>query len=81
MELYKLNEIEQQMSDDMKWAFHSAEVQQHQGKLVAVYKKRIVGVGTDQDSLVKEAAKQERCFWGDIVVVAIPSTEILEIPH
>ncbi len=45
MERYKLNDMEQQMSGDMQWALTALEVQQHHGKLVAVHKKRVVGVG------------------------------------
>jgi hypothetical protein len=81
MELYKLNEKEQRMSEDMQWALAAPEVQQHQGKWVAVYRKRIVGIGSDRRSVVNQAAAQEHCHWGDIAVVAVPSTEIWEIPH
>ncbi len=56
--LLKLNEIEQRMSDDVDWALTAADVQQHQGKLVAVYKKRMVGVGLDFMALAQQAAQQ-----------------------
>ena len=81
MELYKLNTKEQQMSDDVSWALSAPEVQQHHGKLVAVHKKRVVGVGTDRMALVQEAARQEQCHWTDIAVVVVPSLDVWEIPH
>ena len=81
MDLYKMNDIEQQMSDDLQWALTAPEVQQHHGKLVAVYRKRVVDVGSDRMELAQQAAKQEQCHWGDIAVVAVPSQDICEIPH
>ena len=81
MERLKLNEIEQRMSDDLQWALAAPEVQRHPGKLVAVYKKRVVGVGTDRMALVQQAAQQEQCHWGDIAVVVVPSREVWEVPH
>lgn len=81
MELYKMNELEQQMSDDMDWALTAPEVQQHAGKFVAVYQKRVVGVGLDRMAMVKEAAAKEGCHWGHIAVVVVPSFDPLEIPH
>ena len=81
MDLHKLSAIEQQMSDDLQWALAAPEVQQHHGKFVAVYQKRVVGVGTDRMALVQQAAEQEHCHWGDIAVVVVPSREVWEIPH
>ncbi len=76
MEVLKLNEIEQRMSDDVVWALSAPDVQQHQGKLVAVYKKRVVGVGLDRMALVRQAAQQEQCHWGDIAVVVVSGREV-----
>ena len=81
MELYKLNDIEQRMSDDVQWALTAPEVRQHHGKFVAVYKKRVVAFGADRMALVQQAAEQEQCHWGDIAVVAVPSRDVWEIPH
>jgi hypothetical protein len=81
MELLKLNEIEQRMSDDLEWALTAPEVQQHQGKFVGIYKKRVVGVGTDRMDLVRKAARQEQCHWGDIAVVVVPGQEVWENSH
>lgn len=81
MELSKLNAIERQMAEDVQWALTAPEVQQHHGKLVAVYQKRVVGVGTDRKALVEQAAEREQCHWGDIAVVVVPSRETWEIPH
>jgi hypothetical protein len=78
MEVLKLNEAEQRMSDDLQWALTAPEVQQHHGKLVGVYKKRVVGVGTDRMTLVRNAAQQEQCHWGDIAVVVVPGREVWE---
>jgi hypothetical protein len=76
MEILKLNEVEQQMSDDFDWALTAPEVQQHSGKLVAVYKKRVVGVGLDRMALVQRAAQQEQCHWGDIAIIVVPGREL-----
>jgi hypothetical protein len=81
MESFKLNDLEQQMADDLHWALSAPEVQQHHGQLVAVYKRRVVGVGTDRMALVRQAAQQEQCHWGDIAVVAVPSQDIWEVPQ
>lgn len=81
MELSKLNAIERQMAEDVQWALTAPEVQQHQGKLVAVYQKRVVGVGTDRKALVEQAAEREQCHWGDIAVVVVPSRDTWEVPH
>jgi hypothetical protein len=79
MELYKLNEAEGQMSEDLQWALTAPEVQQHHGKLVAVYKRRVVGVGTDRMALALQAAQEEQCHWGDIAVVAVPSEDVWQV--
>jgi hypothetical protein len=81
MDALKLNEIEQRMSDDLQWALTAPEVQQHPGKLVAVYKKHVVGVGTDRMALVRQVAQHEQCHWGDIAVVVVPSREVWEVPQ
>ena len=81
MERLKLNEIEQRMSDDLQWALTAPEVQQHQGKLVGDYRQRVVGVGTDRMAMVRKAAEQEPCHWGDIAVVVVASPEVWEDPH
>jgi hypothetical protein len=75
MDVLKLNDIEQRMSDDVNWALTAPEVQQHHGQLVAVYQKRVVGVGLDRMALVRQAAQQEQCHWGDIAVVVVPGRE------
>ncbi len=81
MDLYKLNETEQQMSDDLQWALTAPEVQQHRGKLVAVYKRRVVGVGMDRMALAQQAAGEQQCHWGDIAVVAVPSQDVWQVPE
>jgi hypothetical protein len=81
MELYRLNETEQQISDDLQWALTAPEVQQHHGKLVAVYKRRVVGVGTDRMTLAQRAAQEEQCHWGDIAIVTVPSQDVWQVPE
>lgn len=81
MEIYALNAVEQQMADDLQWALTAPEVQQHHGKFVAVYRKRVVAVGTDRHAVAQRAAEQEHCHWGDIAVVVVPSQTDWEIPH
>jgi hypothetical protein len=80
MEPYRLNDIERRMSDDLQWALTAPEVQQHHGQFVAVYKKRVVGVGTDRMALARQAAQREQCHWGDIAVVVVPRQEAWETP-
>lgn len=72
VELHKMNELEQQMAEDFRWAHSSPEVKQHWGMYVAVYKKRIVGVGQDALALRHQAAEKENCHWGHIAIVAVP---------
>jgi len=81
MQQYRLNDIEQRMSDDVQWALTAPEVQQHYGKFVAVHKKHVLAVGTDRMKVAQQAAQAERCHWGDIAVVVVPSQEICEAPH
>lgn len=81
MKPLQLNENEQQLSDDLRWALRAPEVRQHPGKLVAVYKKRVVGVGADRDALVAQAAETAQCRCQDIVVLTVPGTAITETPH
>ncbi len=79
MELYKMSPLEQQMAEDLEWAETAAEVQQHEGMLVAVYRKEVLSVGRDQDTLVAEAAAKAGCPWPDIVIVAVPRWDF-EVP-
>ena len=57
MELLQLNDIEQRMADDLRWALRAPEVRQHPGKFVAIHQKRVVGVGSDRTALVAQAAE------------------------
>jgi Family of unknown function (DUF5678) len=81
MESLQLNELEQQMADDLHWASRAAEVRQHAGKLVAIHKKRVVGVGSDRDALVAQAAEKAKCGWHEIVVFVVPGTGLSETPR
>jgi hypothetical protein len=66
------------MSEDLHWAWTAPEVQQHPRKLVAVYKKRVVGVGLDQQAIVEQAAEKEKCPWWHIVVTVVSPDELFE---
>lgn len=83
MQVRKLTELEQRMSEDFDWAQHAPEVQQnpeHYGKLVVVYNKRVLGTGRDRQALVEQAAAQVGVPWQHLVVMLVPSPEIWETP-
>jgi hypothetical protein len=80
-ESLQLNDLERQLSNDLQWALLSPDVRKHAGKLVAVYKKCVVGVGTDRNSLVAQAAEQAQCRSQDIVVLAVPAADLSELPN
>ena len=84
MQLRKLSELEQRMTDDFKWAEQAPEVQQnpeHFGKLVVVHNKRVLAAGRDRQALVEQAAKEAGVPWQHLVVILVPSPEMWEIPH
>jgi hypothetical protein len=56
-------------------------VQKHQGKLVVVQNKSVVGVGTDRQVLVTQAAARENCEPEDLVVLVVLRVSLAEIPH
>jgi hypothetical protein len=72
---------EQRVYNDLRWAETASEVQQHVGKLVVVYQKRVIAVGTDEQALLRQAAAQEGCPELELVVVPVPSPDLHEIPH
>lgn len=73
--------IEQQMTDDLQWAAAAPEVRQHRGKLVAVHKRRVLGVGIHRDDVVEQAASRGGCPEEDIVVLVVPSGKLSETPR
>jgi hypothetical protein len=81
VEPLQLNPIERQASEDLHWALRAPEVRQHAGKLVAVHKKHVVGVGTDREALIAAASEQAGCPWQDVVVVVVPPADLTELPH
>jgi hypothetical protein len=84
MQLRKMSELEQRMTEDFDWADTAPEIQQnpdHYGKFVVVYNKRILAVGTDRQALVEEAAKQAGVPWQHLLVVIVPRPGLSEIPH
>ena len=84
MQLHKLSELEQRMTEDFDWAMHAPEVQQnpeHYGKLVVVYNKRVLAVGRDRQALVAQAAKEAGVPGQQLVVVLVPRPGLWEIPH
>ena len=80
MDSLQLNEIEQQMSDDLRWALRAPEVRRYPGKLVAIHKKRIVGIGAERDALVAQAAETAQCCWQEVVVLVVPGADLAELP-
>ena len=63
MQLRKMTEVEQRMTDDLEWAEHAPEVQEnpdHYGKSVVVYNKQILAVGKDSQALLEQAAMASR---------------------
>jgi hypothetical protein len=84
MELFRLNEIEQRMSDDLDWALNAPEVYQNPelyGKLVVIYNKQVLAAGRDRQALVEQAAKQVGVPWYELAVLVVPSPDIWEIPQ
>jgi hypothetical protein len=84
MPMRKMTELEQRMTDDLDWAEQAAEVQEnpeHYGKFVVVYNKRILGVGSDSQALVEQAAQQLGVPWQHLVVVIVHHPGMWEIPH
>jgi hypothetical protein len=86
MQLRKMTELEQRMTDDFDWAMHAAEVQQnpeHYGKFVVVYNEQILGVGSDGQALVEQAAQQAGVPRQRLVVLIVhrPESFLLEVPH
>jgi hypothetical protein len=81
MQFLQLSDIEKQLSDDLQWALRAPEVRQHAGKFVAIYQKCIVGVGTNRDALVAEAAEKAHCPQQHVVVMTVPSEDLSELPR
>ena len=84
MQLRKMTELEQQMTEDFDWAQHAPEVQgnpEHFGKLVVVHNKRVLAVGRDRQALAQQAAKEVGVPWQHLVVILVTSPEMWEIPH
>lgn len=72
MELRKMTGLEQQMTEDLRWAVNAPEVQHHVNKLVIVYKKQVLAVGTELDKLLEEAAALAGCPQEHLLVVPVP---------
>jgi hypothetical protein len=84
MQLRKMTEQEQRMTDDFAWAQKAPEVQEnpeHYGKLVVVYNKQVLGAGRDRQALVEQAAKQAGVAGQHLVVVLVPRPGLWDIPH
>jgi hypothetical protein len=57
-----LNEREQQIRDDYEWVLHDPTVQQeYAGKVVIVYRQRILGTGIDHLAAIADAKRHEDC--------------------
>jgi hypothetical protein len=84
MQLRKMTEVEQRMTDDLDWAEHAPEVQEnpeHYGKFIIVHNKRILAVGTDCEALTEAAAQQVGVPAIEFVVLIVPRPGLWEIPH
>jgi hypothetical protein len=84
MQVRRLTELEQRMTEDLTWAEHAPEVQEnpeHYGKFVVVYNKQILAVGRDRPALVEQAAERAGVPWQHLVVVIVPRPGLGEIPH
>ena len=84
MQLRKMTEVEQRMTDDLDWAEQAPEVQEnpeHYGKFVVVYNKQILAVGKDRQALAAEAAKKVEVPWQELVVLIVHRPGLWEIPH
>jgi hypothetical protein len=83
MQLRKLSELEQRMTEDSNWAQHAPEVMQNPayfGKLVVVHNQRVVAAGRDRQALVQEAAKELGVPWQHLVVIVVPDIDVWEDP-
>jgi hypothetical protein len=83
MQLRKMSELEQRMTEDSNWAQHAPEVMQNPeyfGKLVVVHNKRVVAAGRDRQALVQEAAKEVGVPWQHLVVIVVPDIDVWEDP-
>jgi hypothetical protein len=84
MQLRKMTEVEQRMTDDLDWAQHAPEVQQnpdHYGKSVVIYHKQILAVGKDSQALLEQAAEKAGVPWQELLVLVVPHPGLWEIPH
>ena len=84
MQLRKMTEVEQRMTEDLDWAEHAPEVQDnpdHYGKFVVVYNKQILAVGKDSQALLEQAAEKAGVPWEELIVVIVPRPGLWEIPH
>jgi len=81
MEPLQLNENEQRLSDDLRWALRAPEVGQYPGKFVAVYKKQVVGVGIDRAAVIAQATEAVKCRGQDLVVLIVPAADLAELPR
>jgi hypothetical protein len=78
--VYRLNALEQQLSNDMDWAQTAPEVQKHQGQYVIVHHKRVIAAGSDRRALLAKAALQQSCPESELAVVVVPPAGPWEIP-
>jgi hypothetical protein len=84
MQLRKMTEVEQRMTEDLDWAEHAPKVQDnpdHYGKFVVVYNKQILAVGKDSQALLEQAAEKAGVPWEELIVVIVPRPGLWEIPH
>jgi hypothetical protein len=77
----QMTEADRRVNEDFDWALHSADVQQNAdyfGKLVVVYKKRVLAAGCDRQAIVEQASKEVGVPGRQLVVMVVPSPEAWE---
>jgi hypothetical protein len=76
-----LSPLELRLHEDLQWARHSTEAQQHPGKLLIVRDKRVIAIGQDHQALMAQAVAQEKCPWWEFAVYLVPPMEeFREVP-
>ena len=69
-----LDEREQQISDDYEWCLQNQEIRhKHRDKVVVVYRRQVLGIGTDHVTAWTAARRNHDCpAKGYAAVVVVP---------
>lgn len=72
---------ERQPELDWHWATFDPTVHaQYAGRIVAVYKRHIWGVGKDDSEAMNDASSKPGCPLGDLVLVSVPAEPMDSLP-